>query len=288
MKRIDDGNIRQVGLDDIKIGHRLRAVSGDAVKAILASAEETGITTPIHLRKLPKGFELIDGAHRLEVARQREDAKIAAIVWQATQAEARLMEGTANLATAHISPLDLAVSLADRKRTYLELYPQAAQGASGAERRWNADATETVSFASWMAPMFGVTERRIRQITATGERLSADEARWLRSAPRQVSYNDLTEIGKIADDRERSQVCIALSNGDVKNAAAARQSYAVKNGATPPPQSAVEAEFKTLSMAWKRASKAARRRFLERYEIEVGALLSEVEEASDAAERDHL
>ena len=62
----------------------------------------------------------------------------------------------------------------------------------------------------------------------------------------------------------------------------------MRNGATPPPQSAVEAEFKTLSMAWKRASKAARRRFLERYEIEVGALLSEVEEASDAAERDHL
>ncbi|ARE38249.1 ParB-like nuclease domain protein [Rhodovulum sp. P5] len=60
---------------------------------------------------------------------------------------------------------------------------------------------------------------------AAGAALNRDEVRWLEAAPNPVRLKDLTEIGKIGEDHERAQVCIALSNGEAKSASAARKAY---------------------------------------------------------------
>ena len=70
MKPLNGGNVVRLPLDQIKIGTRLRRVSDAQVENLLLMAEDTGITTPIHVRKNGTAYELIDGAHRLEATRR--------------------------------------------------------------------------------------------------------------------------------------------------------------------------------------------------------------------------
>lgn len=253
--------VSEIRIAEIKVGPRIRPVSESAVQAIQQSVLDIGqITSPIHVRKVKGGYELIDGAHRLEVATRLQHVTIEARVWSCTADEARLMEGDANLATAHLAPLELAVSLAERKRAYLKLHPETAKGFAGAKSRW--DATETNSFASWMAALFGVTDRQIRNIVSVGEALQPEEVHQLRAAPNALRMNDLMHIGKIGEPDERAEVVAILAAGQAKKAAAAHAAAKARKGLAPPPKSPVEQALKTLREAWLRAPKEAKRRFV--------------------------
>lgn len=112
--------IKRIAIAEITVrDDRVTPLNEDAVKLILQSAEETGeIRDPIHLRKVKGGFELIDGRHRLAVAQRLEHDDILAQVWNCTLEQARLMEADANVTFTHMGAVDLAVSLAERKRAY--------------------------------------------------------------------------------------------------------------------------------------------------------------------------
>ncbi|MEO0917401.1 MAG: ParB N-terminal domain-containing protein [Pseudomonadota bacterium] len=261
MAEIKGINVGVLDLDEIDVGRRVRAVSVSAVNIIAASIEDLGsVTSPIHVRKTKKGYCLIDDAHRLAAAQQLGMSTIPAKVWQCTADQAALMESDANISTAHMPPLELAVSLAARKRTYQKLHPETRQGHAGAKGRWTDEMQRnSSSFASWMADVFQITPRQVRKIIAAGEGLTSDQIRWLREAPKPVTLADLQALSKV-DDENRSAVCIKLTNGDAKSVA-----DAVKRLRAPsetPVKDPVETAFKALREAWSRAPKAARKRFL--------------------------
>lgn len=271
MKLDHPDNIALIALDRIEVGPRIRALSDAAVAAIRASVEELGyITTPIHVRDLGDGlYTLIDGRHRLEVARQLENVAIPARIWSCSAAEARLMEGDANLATAHLSPLELALSLAERKRAYVALHPETARGTSGGLAR-HGSATDIMSFAGWMAALFGITDRQVRRIVAAGERLDPASADALRAAPRRVAMSDLYQIAKLEEAAERDDVVQALAEGRARTAAQARAQLADPK----PPRAPNDQALARLLDAWRRAPKAVRRMFLEEEGEAVTDLLS--------------
>ena len=74
-----------------------RRFSDAQVANLLLMAEDTGITTPIHVRKVAGKHVLIDGAHRLEAARRLGYTDIAALVHDCRADEARAMEASNNL-----------------------------------------------------------------------------------------------------------------------------------------------------------------------------------------------
>lgn len=133
MKITKPTEITMVPVDQINIGQRIRPLDPKAVDVLKQSVLEVGqITTPIHVRKTRDGYDLIDGRHRLEVATVLQHGDIAARVWTCTQEEARFLEGDANLTSANLAPLDMAVNLAERRRLFLRLHPEKAQYVAGA------------------------------------------------------------------------------------------------------------------------------------------------------------
>ncbi|MDT8856461.1 ParB N-terminal domain-containing protein [Paracoccaceae bacterium Fryx2] len=256
--------ISHLPLDQIEVRDRVRPVNEAAVQAILQSAEAVGgITSPIHVRKVKGAFQLIDGGHRLEVARRRGDTLIAARIWTCTDQEARLMEADANLSTAHASALDLAVSLSGRKRAYEALHPETKAGVFGGLARQGQQRTE-MSFAEFIGEVLGVTPRQIRRIVAAGDALAVQEVARLRQAPRRIVMDDLYHIARIGNSGERMAVVDALAEGRAKTAAAARRAFAAEAaGVQPTLKDPVEEAFLALCKAWDRAPKAARRRFVE-------------------------
>ena len=281
---MSDNQIKRIALADITVrDDRVTPLNEDAVKLIMQSVEETGeVRDPIHIRKTKGGFELIDGRHRLEVARRLGRDDILAQVWNCTQEQARLMEADANVTFTHMGAVDLAVSLAERKRAYERLHPETTAGMAGALSRWNMQAT-SMSFACFIAEVVGVTPRQIQRVIAAGEALDQVTVVALRAAPNRVAMADLYEIAKANGPDERDYIVEMLAGGHVKNAVAARRKWAeVESGALPEVKDPVEEAFKGLLNAWKRAPKEAQRRFVEANKGEIYPMIVATYDGGDS------
>jgi ParB family chromosome partitioning protein len=273
----DKMRIENVPVTAIRVLGRTRKVSDAALDVLRQSYEDHGgFTTPIHVRKVKKGFELIDGAHRLTLAGQLGLEVIPARIWECTQDQAKFFEVDANVALAHLTPVALARSLAVRHEAYVKLHPETAQGAAGGKARQGQQPTE-MSFADFVGAVLGVTPRQVQRIVRAGRALAPDQASALEDAPRRVTMDDLYELAKIQNSGERYYVIDALAGGKTKKASAARKAYLVERGEGPAPKEEKDAAHRRLVDAFKRAPKVARRRFVEDHADELRALLDEIE-----------
>ena len=258
---------------------RLRPVSEAGVESLIASIRETMVMKDaIHVRKKKDSLILIAGGHRLEAARRLGWETIEAKVWtDVTDDWARLMEIDDNLAGAEMNALDTAVFLATRKAVYERLHPETRRGMAGAAARWDATEPSSVAFVAVTAEKFGLTDRQVRKIVAAGVKLGPDEIAKLRSAPRQVTLKDLTEIAKISQPTDRYDVVRALAEGSAKSASEALRG--LKAPAAAAVKDPVDVAFKGLLAAWHRAPMAARRRLVD----ELAPVLREMLAAEGAA-----
>jgi ParB family chromosome partitioning protein len=272
---------RELPLDDIEVVARLREVDELGVSAILMTIDEGGSTTdPIDVRRVRRNgtvsYRLIDGAHRMAVQRRLGNTTVLASIYEGTDADARLMEVERNLARAEMKPVDRAVFLLEYKDAYEQKHPEARAtiGQALIAKRWDTTGTmPVVSFAAKVGSMTGQDESTIRRQIRAVKSLDRSEIAALRNAPQWVGYKDIAEIGKLGDAEERGFVIEALSSGSAKKVSAARKAYRAERGEGPAPRNATDAEFSRLVDAWKRASKAARRRFLEDHGADVQAHL---------------
>lgn len=275
--------ITELPVKDIVMRDRRRPVSAAGVAAIRASIEELGVMQdPIHVRKVPhRGGEyvLMVGAHRLTAAIEMGWETIPVTCWKCNDDFAALMELDDNLAGAELSNLDKALFLAERKRVYERIHPEAKAmtGADLVAKRWNtAELGSVVSFADSIADAMGITPTQIRKICRAGMSLDPRDVQLLRKAPKPVALKDLLEISKIAETGERYHVVEALSTGGAKSASEARKAWKQKKGEAPAPANQTEQAFARLSDAWKRAPKAARARFLETFAEQIQTELQEL------------
>ncbi|WP_323763298.1 MULTISPECIES: ParB N-terminal domain-containing protein [Roseobacteraceae] len=263
----------RLAVSEIEIPDRLRDVDPKKVALIVQSASDGhGIRDAIHVRKTSKGYFLIDGRHRLASCDPLGLDDLEADIWKCTEDQARFMEADANLSGGFLTPLDMAVSLAERKRFYEKMYPETKRGVAGAMARHGQQQTE-MSFAQYIGEVVGITARQAQRIVAAGEGLKSDDVAALQVVSRQLKMNDLYEIAKVSEDAERREVVRALAAGKAKTASKARKLYAAATGDAPAPVDPVDAEFQALLKAWGRARRSARARFLDRISDELRAML---------------
>jgi len=275
--------LETVAVAEVHTQGRLRPVSAAAVASLVASITELGVMKDaIHVRKKHSGeLHLIAGAHRLQAAVEMGWAEIPAKVWtNVTDDWARLMEVDDNIAGAELTALDTAVFLAERKRLYEKLHPEARAtiGSELVAKRWNtADMMSVVSFAAATAEKFGLTDRHVRRMVAAGAALSPQEAQQLREAQKPVTLKDLQVIAKVKP-AERREIVAQLVVGEAKSAADALKRHLQTTGQAPVKRDLdpVEAAFKALREAWSRAPKAAKRRFVGEHFPEMEQLAHEL------------
>ena len=119
--------ITELPVADVQMGQRLRPLSEDAVGSLIAAIRGVGFTTRILVRRTRSGDVLVDGGHRFEAVRRLEWENVPALVVRCNDKEAALLEADANLVGADLTPLDLSVFLAARRRVYQEMHPETAQ-----------------------------------------------------------------------------------------------------------------------------------------------------------------
>jgi len=269
----------------VEIGdNRARSVSDARVNGLIMLIETLGFTTPIEVRKAPKGrVILVDGAHRLEAMRRLGHDVIPAITSDISAREARGREIGANLGGG-MTPLQGAIFLAGWQDFYEEKYPETRRGVAGALAKHGLQPAN-LRFAEVAAENWGVSPSQIEKAVSAARRLTRDEKRALDRPAKPVSMDAIMKIGKIADPDERSAVVGMIAEGKAAKVAAARQQYAVAHGhAQPLAKDPVETAFKGLLAAWTRSSMASRRRFVAEVFAELSPIVVDEAEKRDAAD----
>lgn len=273
MKFLNSGNVVRLALDEIEVGDRLRVVREAQVANLIAMAEDTGITTPIHVRKIGNKHYLIDGAHRLEASRRMGLPDIACLLVECRMDEARAMEASNNLGAARMTPLQTAVFVASWKKTYYEMHPDRKPGVFFGNQHKPKEVSAPNALTNSIADSFGRKPRQIYKIMAVGERLTETEVHLLDRAEAPVSLEDLEAIGKINDPDIRGRVVRMIGLGAAKKVSEARRKIAAEEGVVQPTvKDPVEEAFKALSAAWARAPMAAKRRFMQEHSDELAQL----------------
>lgn len=257
---------RDVPLDEIRVdlGDRLRPATEAGIAGVMASIEELGeALQPVMLRRKGSGagtrLVLIGGLHRLEAYRKLGRETIRADIWRCNDDWARLAQIDENLAGADLSTLELATFLADRKRVYLKLHPETAQGAAGAAARWDSDASDTMSFASSIAEKRDMSKRHVERLIHVGESLDVQAKVLLRQLPKPPGFNDLVRLSECGP-MEQAGVVEMMLGVDRPNLKAAIR--AVRGETEPPKPAPEDAQFRDLLERFERAKKPAQRRFL--------------------------
>ena len=262
MITLNGGNVVRLALAAITVGPRLRKVSDTQVANLLVMAEATGITTPIHVRKVKSAYELIDGAHRLAAARLLGQTEIAALVVACRQDEAGAMEASNNLGAARMSPLQTAVFAASWKRSYYEMHPDRKTGVFKGNQHTGKVVEAFNALTTSMAQSLGIKERWARQILAAGENLTAVQAAMLEARPTPLAMTELIVLSKISDPDEKHFVIGEMLLDKPPRAAAARRAWSAQSDVAGGEKTPVEQGFKALRQAWARATKADRKKFL--------------------------
>jgi len=256
-------SITSAAPQDIQFGDRLRPIKRSGVESIRASYGEIGILKDeIHVRKKKDGqLWLICGGHRLTFALEEGWDSIVLKAWRCTDDWAKLMEIDDNLAGADLDPLDTAIFLAERKRVYERMHPEAKNGAKGLAAMNNSqmDTMSVWSFASATAEKFGLSDRHVRRMIAAGTALQHDDIALLRSSKKAVTLADLQTIAKL-DPVHRFRVCAAMAGGEAPSAAKALRQINAKPGDAV--RSHADKQLRALNDAFARAGKSARRQFV--------------------------
>lgn len=270
-----------IDVADIRVDQRLRPHSEKAVASLIASIEEIGLQAEIHVRKVAHQggiLRLIAGLHRIEAFKRMGRQTIPCKVWDCTDDWARMAEIDDNLAHTDLSPLDLAIFLAERKAVYERMYPEAKHGGARGNQHTGGRQNDIISFCQSAAEKIDKSVRHVEKLVAAGQGLEPEAIALLRTAPRRVSLADLQELAK-CEPGFRTMVCRELSLGKVKSVKQVLDRQKAPGASL---KNDKDTEFRKLNDAFARASKATRMRFVDAHREALAQLLAESAAADDA------
>lgn len=263
---------KEVQIDRIKIGPRLRRLDDAWVQVLADQIAQNGQSTPIELLRLGRDVHLTAGRHRLAAVKVLGHKVIRASIFKPehddTEAELRLYEADENLFRAVLSALERAEHLGARKEAYERLFPDTKQGVAGGKAR-QGSATDTLSFAAATAGSIGMSERAIQRAVKIYSGLAPEVRDKLAASDIADNQRQLERLADEPDFRQTLIVDLLVKDGGPRNVATAA---AIAEGQTIPDVDPTDRAFGHLMSAWARAPEAARCQFLDELKSQ-GALV---------------
>jgi ParB family chromosome partitioning protein len=204
----------RIPLDRIDTSGRLRPISEAHAQIMAASMREHGVSlTPIEVTPISGDpnfdYRLTFGGHRMRAAEINGETEIDAVVFEVDENNRRLREIDENLLRHELTALDRARFLAERKRIYEEVFPQAKRGG---DRRSDQAANLAVwSFAADAAEKTGLSERTIQRACELVARLSPEVMDRVRGTDLADNQAALESLAKHPAERQIKAVELVLA-----------------------------------------------------------------------------
>lgn len=215
-------------LATIDVSNRLRPVSPENAQLTAASISEIGQIQPIVVRVHPSGngLKLVAGGRRCAATALLEREHIAAVLVECTDDEARMIEIDENLAREELNPLDRAFFLAERKRVYEALNPDAAHGKARKPKTEKGKVANMATFARFSkdaARSTGLSERTVQRACELAASLSPEAVALIRGTKLADNQAQLQALAAL-DPAEQVTAAREVAEGRASNVAKARVS----------------------------------------------------------------
>lgn len=207
---------------------RLRPVDEAHAQLIAASMNESSLIQPVVVRAdaSGNGLKLVVGGHRLRGAEMLGWDEISAILIEVTDDEARQIEIDENLARKELTALERAEFLAERKRVYEALHPEAAHGKAKKPKTEKGKVANLATFARFSkdaANSTGLGERTIRRACELAGRLDPAAVALIRGSAVADNQAQLLALAELAPEQQ-VKLAREIAEGRAKNLGAARVS----------------------------------------------------------------
>lgn len=220
---------KNIPLDVIDLGDRLRPIDENWAQAMAASFIAKGQDTPILVRPQGEGrYLLVAGAHRRRAAEIAGFKTIRAEIREMSADEARLAEIDENLMRAELTALDRAIFLAERKRVWDALYPETAKAGQKAKKKQSDEELRTTcpqflpqTFTKEAALRTGLSDRTIRRSIHLASILTPQAIRELRGSALADNAAALKALAR-EDAAHQAKIAQAISSGQSRNIRSAR------------------------------------------------------------------
>lgn len=207
---------------------RLRPVDRAHAQMIAASMNESGLIQPIVVRAdaSGNGLKLVVGGHRLSGAEINGWDEIAAILIECSDDEARQIEIDENLARKELTALERAEFLAERKRVYETLHPEAGHGKAKKPKTEKGKVANLATFARFSkdaARSTGLGERTVRRACELAAALSPEAVALIRGTKLADNQAQLQALAAL-DPAQQVTAAREVAEGRASNVAKARVS----------------------------------------------------------------
>jgi ParB family chromosome partitioning protein len=266
-----------IALSEIDLGKRLRPIDPDQAALIAASMAERGLDEPIKLRAHPMkdasySYLLVAGGHRYRGAEVNGWDDIPAIVVEASDLEARMMELEENLIRHELNPLDRSVFLSEWRTVYIALHPEAKRGGDRKGLKVGQSPNlglRSESFSDAARARIGLSKSSVYRATKVADALPFDVRAGLAGSDIARNASDLELLSKQSLETMRNVIKL-LREADGKGAAA--DLIRAVRGVAAEAEEDREKWLKLLLRGWKAASKRERDAFLAAAELtQIGA-----------------
>lgn len=165
----------KVSLREIQLS-KSRPTNPETVNALAASMRESGLISPVIVRKGPiydgavmvQGYKVVVGNHRVSAARALGWDEIDAFLHDGDELHAELLEIDENLQRAELSPAQRAAAISRRKELWEILHPE------GARISRTPGGDQQVGFAGDTEKATGESRRRTQEHLARAASLGPD------------------------------------------------------------------------------------------------------------------
>lgn len=186
---------------------RLRPVDEAHAQLIAASMNESGLIQPVVVRtdSSGNGLKLVVGGHRLRGAGILSWDEIPAILIEATDDEARQIEIDENLARKELTALERAEFLAERKRVYEALHPEAAHGKAKRPKTEKGKVANLATFARFSkdaAKSTGLSERTVQRSVELAGKLSLAAIAAIRGTKVADNQSELLALAELEPEQQ--------------------------------------------------------------------------------------
>lgn len=252
-------------------GDRLRAIDPAWSAAMAASIEAGAELPPIVVRPpepgedFPGEYALVAGGHRLDAHRLADRLTIRAEIRPLSRLQARLVEIDENLFRHELNTLDRAIFLAERRRVWDELHPEAVHGGDRKSRNSKGKIkSQTLRldprrFTQEAAERCNLSERTVQAALALANSLTPETVELLRGT---AWARNASELQRLAAEPAERQVMLARIHAQGEALTVAKARIAVGDAPTGEgdPQ---EELFRRIVANWERLDAKGRKRFLE-------------------------
>lgn len=247
----------------VDIPERMRRIDAATATALGRNIAENGQYQPILVRasnECANRYVLIDGAHRLQGCLEMGLETVFAILVEASEAEARLMEIDANLARRELTAFDRMRFIATLRETWEGVHG-AAHG--GDRRSKKVQENQAAKFATWskaISERIGMAERSIRHDLTIWGAISEEARQLIPATPLEDNAQQLRALSEIPDAEAQVAIVEAIAASETPLSVSAAQAQV--EGLQRPTLTSHERQLRTLTDAWERASGAVRTQFM--------------------------